>query len=275
MRIALVAHDARKQELVEWCTHNAQTLSKHELFGTGTTAHLLGKILVVNEPRPEGTATMDWYTMTLKVEPLLSGPLGGDQQIGAMIAEGKIDCLIFFCDNLITQGHQQDVGALVRLASLYNVAFATNRTTADMIMTSPLFGNEDYKRIIPGAIEKYKNRFVEREETSIKEPVKEDEDPVKEPVQDEETKEEKVDEMKRTWEEIPESIKSKIIKAREQNMDEVELDKDEVLSDREKFSLIRLGYSIITVENACFPCIGNHRKIKWVNDSKCYNYLQN
>ena len=264
MRIALVAHDARKQELVEWCTHNAQTLSKHTLFGTGTTAHLLGKIPVMNEPGPEGTATMDWYTMTLKVEPLLSGPLGGDQQIGAMIAEGKIDCLIFFCDNLITQGHQQDVGALVRLASLYNVAFATNRTTADMIMTSPLFGNEDYKRIIPGAIEKYKNRFVEREENSNKEPVKEE--PVKEPVQDEGA-EEKVDEMKRMWEEIPESIKNKIIKAREQNMDEVELDKDEELSDREKILLISLGYSIIT--------IGNRRKIKWVNDSKCYNYLQN
>ena len=264
MRIALVAHDARKQELVEWCTHNAQTLSKHILFATGTTAHLLGKIPVVNEPRP-GAATMDWYTMPLNVKPLLSGPLGGDQQIGAMIAEGKIDCLIFFCDNLITQGHQQDVGALVRLASLYNVAFATNRTTADMIMTSPLFGNEDYKRIIPGAIEKYKNRFREREENSIKEPVKEE--PVKEPVQDEKSEKEKVDEMKRMWEEISESIKSKIIKAREQNMDEVELDKDEVLSDREKFFLIRLGYSIIT--------IGNRRKIKWVNDSKCYNYLQN
>ena len=153
MRIALVAHDARKQELVEWCTHNAQTLSKHTLFGTGTTARLLGKISVVNEPTP-GAATMDWHTMPLQVEPLLSGPLGGDQQIGAMIAEGKIDCLIFFCDNLITQGHQQDVGALVRLASLYNVAFATNRTTADMIMTSPLFGNKDYKPIMPAAIEK-------------------------------------------------------------------------------------------------------------------------
>ena len=77
------------------------------------------------------------------------------------------------------------------------------------------------------------------------------------------------------WEEIPESIKSKIIKAREQNMDEVELDKDEELSDREKIFLISLGYIIITIENGCFPCIGNHRKIKWVNDSKCYNYLQN
>lgn len=163
MRIALVAHDARKQELVEWCTHNAQALSRHTLYGTGTTARLLGEIPVYNEPSEEGVAVMDWYTMPLRVIPLLSGPLGGDQQIGAMIAEGKIDCLIFFCDNLITQGHQQDVGALVRLASLYNVAFATNRTTADMIMTSPLFGSEDYKRIIPGAIENYRTRKLENE----------------------------------------------------------------------------------------------------------------
>lgn len=163
MRIALVAHDARKQELVEWCTHNAQALSRHTLYGTGTTARLLGEIPVYNEPSEEGVAVMDWYTMPLRVVPLLSGPLGGDQQIGAMIAEGKIDCLIFFCDNLITQGHQQDVGALVRLASLYNVAFATNRTTADMIMTSPLFGSEDYKRIIPGAIENYRTRKLENE----------------------------------------------------------------------------------------------------------------
>ena len=164
MRIALVAHDARKQELVEWCTHNAQTLSKHTLFGTGTTARLLSNIRVINDPVTEGACSTDRNNMSLTVTALLSGPLGGDQQIGAMIAEGKIDCLIFFCDNLITQGHQQDVGALVRLASLYNVAFATNRTTADMIMTSPLFGNKDYKPIIPGAIEKYKNRFENRNE---------------------------------------------------------------------------------------------------------------
>lgn len=93
-----------------------------------------------------------------KVTCLLSGPLGGDSQIGTMIAEGKIDMLIFFCDNLITQGHQQDVGALSRLASLYNIAFATNRTTADMILTSSLFDNKNYERIIPSAIENYKNR---------------------------------------------------------------------------------------------------------------------
>ena len=95
-----------------------------------------------------------------KVTCLNSGPLGGDQQIGAMIAEGKIDVLIFFCDNLITQGHQTDVSALTRLASLYNIAFATNRTTADMILTSPLFNDDNYKMIVPDVIEKYKNRQI-------------------------------------------------------------------------------------------------------------------
>ena len=243
MRIALVAHDARKQELVEWCTHNAQTLSKHTLFGTGTTARLLGKIPVMIEPRPEGTATMDWHTMTLKVEPLLSGPLGGDQQIGAMIAEGKIDCLIFFCDNLITQGHQQDVGALVRLASLYNVAFATNRTTADMIMTSPLFDNKDYKPIMPAAIEKYKNRFKEREEkVNVEESEKVDKD----------------SELEKMWEEISATMKDKIVSAKEQGLNEIELDEGVTLSDNVKEVLRSMGYSILTN--------GRKYKISWVND---------
>jgi methylglyoxal synthase len=161
LNIALVAHDARKQELVDWCTHNAQWLSKHTLYGTGTTAKLLSNIPVINDTSnlPENTIIPAWYTMPLNVNPLLSGPLGGDQQIGAMIAEGKIDVLIFFCDNLVTQGHQQDVSALSRLASLYNIAFATNRTTADMIITSTLIDNENYSRIIPTIIENYKNRF--------------------------------------------------------------------------------------------------------------------
>jgi methylglyoxal synthase len=161
LNIALVAHDARKQELVDWCTHNAQWLSKHTLYGTGTTAKLLSNIPVINDTSnlPENTIIPAWYTMPLNVNPLLSGPLGGDQQIGAMIAEGKIDVLIFFCDNLVTQGHQQDVSALSRLASLYNIVFATNRTTADMIITSTLIDNENYSRIIPTIIENYKNRF--------------------------------------------------------------------------------------------------------------------
>ena len=242
MRIALVAHDARKQELVEWCTHNAQTLSKHTLFGTGTTARLLGKISVVNEPTP-GAATMDWHTMPLQVEPLLSGPLGGDQQIGAMIAEGKIDCLIFFCDNLITQGHQQDVGALVRLASLYNVAFATNRTTADMIMTSPLFDNKDYKPIIPAAIEKYKNRFKEREEkVNVEESEKVDKD----------------SELEKMWEEISATMKDKIVSAKEQGLNEIELDEGVTLSNDVKEVLRSMGYTILTN--------GHKYKISWVND---------
>ena len=161
LNIALVAHDARKQELVDWCRHNAQWLSKHTLYGTGTTAKLLSSISVVNDTSdlPENAVSPAWYMMPLRVQPLLSGPLGGDSQIGAMIAEGKIDVLIFFCDNLITQGHHQDVGALTRLAALYNIAFATNRTTADMIVTSPLINDESYERIIPSAIEKYKNRM--------------------------------------------------------------------------------------------------------------------
>lgn len=156
-RIALVAHDARKAELIEWCKHNAKTLSKHILYGTGTTARLLGQIMIPVE-RKEGYVIPDCMELPLSVKPLLSGPLGGDQQIGAMIATGEIDVLIFFCDNLITQGHQQDVGALSRLASLYNIPFATNRTTADMIITSPLMEDESYERIIPTIIDNYKNR---------------------------------------------------------------------------------------------------------------------
>lgn len=159
LNIALVAHDARKQELVEWCTHNATWLNRHKLYGTGTTSRLLNQILVPMTPMP-GKIRPDCMALPLSVTPLLSGPLGGDQQIGAMIAEGKIDVLIFFCDNLITQGHQQDVGALSRLASLYNIAFATNRTTADLIVTSPLINDENYERIIPTAIDSYKRRKV-------------------------------------------------------------------------------------------------------------------
>ena len=258
MRIALVAHDARKQELVEWCTHNAQALSKHTLFGTGTTARLLGQIPVKNEPKSDA-ATMDWYTMPLQVTPLLSGPLGGDQQIGAMIAEGKIDCLIFFCDNLITQGHQQDVGALVRLASLYNVAFATNRTTADMIMTSPLFGNKDYKPIIPGAIEKYKNRFEEREEPE------QDVDEIGDTPDDEDsfvvTQDENIPLSQKVWNELSDMVKEKIKSAKEQNLNEVKIKRngpDLGLSENDKRALLYLGYTISTNWAYC--------NISWIND---------
>ena len=157
MNIALVAHDGRKKELIEWVEYNRASLAEHKLYATGTTGKLIKNIGV--EVSEYGKNVI-WYPFKDTVTCLLSGPLGGDQQIGAMIAEGKIDVLIFFCDNLIVQGHQNDVSALTRLASLYNIAFATNRTTADMILTSPLFKDPNYKRILPTAIENYKNRTI-------------------------------------------------------------------------------------------------------------------
>ena len=145
--IALVAHDARKLELVSWVKFNAGSLKDCTLYCTGTTGRLIGEALeeVLGNEAPE-------------VHKMLSGPLGGDAQIGAMIAEGRVDMLVFFCDNLIIQGHQNDVMSLVRLASLYNVPFATNRSTADFIISSPLYRDPDYVPIIPSCIESYKNR---------------------------------------------------------------------------------------------------------------------
>lgn len=159
--IALVAHDGRKKELIEWVTYNLNELKNYKLFATGTTGKLIKEISYTDCIDEDGNTVrglIRHYPFEKNVVCLHSGPLGGDQEIGAMIANGEIDVLIFFCDNLITQGHQTDVSALTRLASLYNIAFATNRTTADMILTSPLFKDDDYKRIIPKAIEDYKNR---------------------------------------------------------------------------------------------------------------------
>ena len=160
MNIALVAHDSRKAELMEWVKFNAEKLSQHKLYATGTTGRLLKSVFLTaaEENANAPTKAETFKKAADNVTCLLSGPLGGDQQIGAMIAEGTIDALFFFCDNLILQGHQNDVSALVRLASLYNIAFATNRTTADMIVTSPLMKDADYKRIIPGCIANYANR---------------------------------------------------------------------------------------------------------------------
>ena len=145
--IALVAHDARKLELVSWVKFNAGSLRDCTLYCTGTTGRLIGEALdeILGDETPE-------------VVKLLSGPLGGDAQIGAMIAEGKVDMLVFFCDNLIVQGHQNDVLSLSRLASLYNIPYATNRSTADFIISSPLYRDPDYVPIIPSCIETYKNR---------------------------------------------------------------------------------------------------------------------
>ncbi len=155
INIALVAHDGRKQELLQWVRFNHAMLSKYNLYATGTTGKLISEL----EIEENGKETRPFEG---KVTRLLSGPLGGDQQIGAMIAEGKINMLIFFCDNLIVQGHQNDVSALTRLAALYNIAFATNRTTADMLLTSSLIDDKDYEMKLPDCIASYANRTLSK-----------------------------------------------------------------------------------------------------------------
>lgn len=147
LRIALVAHDARKKEFVEWVQDNVELLRPHRLYATGTTGRLIAEVTTADGRQPFAS----------KVERLLSGPLGGDQQIGAMIAERDIDMLIFFCDNLAVQGHQNDVSALTRLASLYNIAFATNRTTADLILSSVRL-TEGYEIQVPQCVSDYAHR---------------------------------------------------------------------------------------------------------------------
>ena len=137
--------------MLDWVKFNSHLLSKHHLYATGTTGKLISEIEIDEDEKTV-------CPFSGKVTRLLSGPLGGDQEIGAMLAEGKIDMLIFFCDNLAVQGHQNDVSALSRLASLYNIAFATNRTTADMLLTSRLLGDESYTRMVPECIQQYANR---------------------------------------------------------------------------------------------------------------------
>ena len=118
--IALIAHDNRKPDLVEWAQFNRETLSKHELFATGTTGRILADEL------------------ELPVNRYLSGALGGDQQVGAAIAEGRIDLVIFFSDPLAAHAHDVDVKALLRIAVLYDVPIACNRASADFMLSSPL-----------------------------------------------------------------------------------------------------------------------------------------
>ncbi|MCS6992896.1 MAG: methylglyoxal synthase [Anaerolineales bacterium] len=138
-RIALVAHDNKKQDLLEWARFNRETLSRHHLFGTGTTGSLLEREL------------------DLPITQFKSGPLGGDQQIGAKICEGEIDFLIFFWDPLEPQPHDPDIKALLRLAVLYNIPTASNRATADFIISSPLMGLE-YPRATPDLERYLRNR---------------------------------------------------------------------------------------------------------------------
>jgi methylglyoxal synthase len=125
-RIALIAHDACKDEMAQWATFNRGTLSNCTLFGTATTGRTVMNLV------------------GLPIELLLSGPLGGDAQVGAMISEHKLDAVIFFWDPLTTQPHDVDVKMLLRLAVLHNVPIACNRASADFLISSPLFFNHTY-----------------------------------------------------------------------------------------------------------------------------------
>lgn len=145
-RIALIAHDARKQDLLGWVQFNREILSNQLLYATGSTG-----VLIAEETG-------------LPVYRFKSGPLGGDQQIGAKIAEGDIDFLIFFWDPLEPQPHDPDVKALLRLAVLYNIPTASNRATADFLISS-IFMTQPYERLIPD----YLGRLKQLEEEEMEE----------------------------------------------------------------------------------------------------------
>lgn len=128
-RIGLVAHDYRKRDLIDWIDYNRNTLSEHELFGTGTTGGLIEEKVGLNVHR------------------FMSGPLGGDLQLGAAIADGKLDILIFFWDPLQAQPHDVDVKALIRICVVYNIPLACNRSSADFLISSLLL-KKPYERYI-------------------------------------------------------------------------------------------------------------------------------
>jgi methylglyoxal synthase len=137
--IALVAHDNRKKDLIEWVEYNYKKLIDNKLVCTGTTGSLVKKALEKNLKTGQKIAE--------KMLLLKSGPLGGDQQLGAMIAEGKIDMLIFLWDPMEPQPHDVDVKALLRIAVMYNVPTANNRSTADFLITSKLY-QSDYQPVL-------------------------------------------------------------------------------------------------------------------------------
>jgi methylglyoxal synthase len=126
-RIALIAHDACKDAMAQWATFNRGTLARCTLYGTATTGRYVADLV------------------GLPVNLLLSGPLGGDAQAGAMISEGRLDAVIFFWDPLTTQPHDVDVKMLLRLAVLHNIPIACNRSSADFVISSPLFFSEPYR----------------------------------------------------------------------------------------------------------------------------------
>lgn len=145
-KIALVAHDHKKRDLVEWAKFNRDLLAHHKVFATGTTGLLLEKEL------------------KFPITKLQSGPLGGDQQIGAKIVDGEIDFLIFFWDPLEPQPHDPDVKALLRMAVVWNIPIACDRASADFIISSPLM-DKTYTRLVPD-YDTYRNRPIPASETA-------------------------------------------------------------------------------------------------------------
>lgn len=139
-KIALVAHDNRKRDLVEWAKYNRDLLAHHKIYATGTTGRILEKELGID------------------VVKLQSGPLGGDMQVGAGIAKGDIDFLIFFWDPLQPQPHDPDVKALLRMAVVWNIPTACNRASADFMISSPLM-DDNYDRLVPD-YDAYRSREV-------------------------------------------------------------------------------------------------------------------
>ena len=151
-KIGLVAHDAMKKDLIEWVLWNSERLIGHKFYCTGTTGTLIREAL--KEKHPD----VEWDITILK-----SGPLGGDQQIGSRIVEGEIDYLFFFTDPMTLQPHDTDVKALTRLAGVENIVFCCNRSTADHIITSPLFVDPEYERTHPdytGYTQRFANKPV-------------------------------------------------------------------------------------------------------------------
>ncbi len=145
-KIALVAHDNKKRDLIEWAKFNRDLLAHHQIFATGTTGKVLEKELGI------------------KITKLKSGPLGGDQQIGAKIVDNKIDFLIFFWDPLEPQPHDPDVKALLRMAVVWNIPIANNRASADFMISSPLM-DSSYDRLVPD-YENYVSRKIDLEDKS-------------------------------------------------------------------------------------------------------------
>ncbi|BDC97729.1 methylglyoxal synthase [Persicobacter psychrovividus] len=139
--IALVAHDNRKKAMMDWAKKHKEKLGKHNIFATGTTGKLLEE------------------TLDIKVNRFFSGPLGGDQQIGAKIAEGEIDFLIFFWDPLEQQPHDPDIKALLRIAVVYNIPVASNIASADFLLSSPYFESEYAADAVD--FDEYLNRTIE------------------------------------------------------------------------------------------------------------------